>query len=371
MGWLVEELFHFEEEKQNLAYNSKILKLFSKEVDKHPPLTSKQEKEITNQIKSLCQTIVQKITSLPPMHPKLEELKTITHNWISKDPGFTQKRKFFRYIKEKIQEIRGEYIAEELEEVMGLMGQVEGLVKELVNGSLRVVLHIVRKSFPYIKASINVEDLIQEGNLGLIEAAYRYDCEKSERFYIYAFWWVKRYICDYLFVRNFGLRYPVRIDSIRTVVMDAYAKLKESLGREPTYEEIAKQANISVDMVIGVFESFQDFVSLFEPTGNGDGKEEDRLLYEVLAVDGCGYELDEKRFLLEQVKMAMRYLKPKEEFVIRMRFGLNESECFTLQELGQRFYKVSRERVRQIESKALEKIKAHIRFSRNRVRGYF
>ncbi len=221
---------------------------------------------------------------------------------------------------------------------------------ELITRNLRLVVNIAKN---YVGRGLPLLDLIQEGNIGLMKAVDKFKYEKGFKFSTYATWWIRQAITRALIDQTKTIRVPVHMMEFYNRVTKASRELTQQLGREPTNEEIAQKLIVPTRKVEEVFRAIQDPIALQTPVGDEDTELEDFIGDK----NSPSPYLDaEKTETSEQIQQVLKTLTPKEEMVIRMRFGIGADRDHTLEEVG-RHLSITRERVRQIEAKALRKLK--------------
>ena len=221
---------------------------------------------------------------------------------------------------------------------------------ELITRNLRLVVNIAKN---YVGRGLPLLDLIQEGNIGLMKAVDKFKYEKGFKFSTYATWWIRQAITRALIDQTKTIRVPVHMMEFYNRVTKASRELTQQLGREPTNEEIAHKLAVPTRKVEEVYRAIQDPIALQTPVGDEDTELEDFIGDKN---SPSPYSDAEKTETSEQIQKVLKTLTPKEEMVIRMRFGIGADRDHTLEEVG-RHLSITRERVRQIEAKALRKLK--------------
>lgn len=243
---------------------------------------------------------------------------------------------------------------DELKEIWSRISKARYLVteakNELTTRNLRLVVNIAKN---YVGRGLPLLDLIQEGNIGLMKAVDKFKYEKGFKFSTYATWWIRQAITRALIDQTKTIRVPVHMMEFYNRVTKASREITQQLGREPTNEEIAKKLVVPVRKVQEVFRAIQDPIALQTPIGDEDTELEDFIGDKT---SPSPYSDAERIEMSEQIQRVLRTLTSKEETVVRMRFGIGVDRDHTLEEVG-RFLSITRERVRQIEAKALRKLK--------------
>jgi RNA polymerase primary sigma factor len=222
---------------------------------------------------------------------------------------------------------------------------------EMVRCNLRLVVDIAKH---YNGKGLGLLDLIQEGNIGLMKAAERYQYRKGFKFSTYATWWVRQGITRSLADQSRTIRIPVHMTESSHRIVRTTRRLAQQFGREPKPEEIGRSLQIHPDKIKDTLQIFQEPVSLDNPVGDGE------TLFGELIADRHAMPPDShvnRTELTRELDRILSTLTPREQVVIRMRFGIGQDEPFTLEQVGQNL-SVTRERIRQIEAKALKKLKA-------------
>ena len=295
------------------------VRMYLKEIGKVPLLTADEEIVLAKQMEAGADA-----------HNRLEEIEELLKD--------ADDEKRAELLKEQKQMKMLEYAGEEAK-------------NRLAEANLRLVVSIAKR---YVGRGMLFLDLIQEGNLGLIKAVEKFDYRKGYKFSTYATWWIRQAITRAIADQARTIRIPVHMVETINKLIRVSRQLLQELGREPFPEEIAEEMNMSVERVREILKISQEPVSLETPSG----EEEDSHLGDFIQDDNVPVPADAAAFTLlrEQLKDVLSTLTDREQKVLRLRFGLDDGRARTLEEVGKEF-NVTRERIRQIEAKALRKLR--------------
>ena len=242
---------------------------------------------------------------------------------------------------------------EEVELAKAIIDSSEEAKEKFINANYRLVVSIAKR---YRKESVDMLDLIQAGNIGLIKAVEKYDYKKGFKFSTYATWWIKQSITRYIDDCENTIRIPVHLHQRINFVKRKKQELANVLQREPSMEELAEVCELEVDKVLDILKRDKNIVSLDTPIK----EDEDSSLVEFIPSDAhfgdvVIYEVEQNN-LREKIEEVLTGLSDQEQQVLRMRFGLDDDTPKTLEEIG-KVFGVTRERIRQIEAKAIRKLR--------------
>ncbi len=329
---------------------------YLKEVATYPLLTAEREIELAQTIRTGQERLEKMVEENASEERTLLDLHNKIGKLLAHEEAFPGVRdKILKVIVRTLERLAKENsenkaFADLLVESRDIMNRIDMAKHELVSANLRLVLSIAKR---YRGRGMSFDDLIQEGNLGLLKAVGRYDHTKGNRFSTYATWWVRQSIIRGIYDKTRTIRLPVHFIELKNLFFKVYYELMKELGREPTAQEIAERANIPVDKVQTVLTLAVQPVSLEAPVG-----EDEQRLGDFLVDEKAASPLDEcsDKELAETTRELLSSLQPREEKILRLRFGLDGHPAETLEKIGKTF-NVSKERIRQIEKKALRKLR--------------
>ena len=325
------------------------VRMYLKEIGKVPLLTAEEEIELAQKMEDGVKA-AEKVAELKKKlegHSEEEkaELKKELEECSEEEKAELEKK-----LEECSEEEKAE-IRKQIEELQEIADIGEDSKKKLAEANLRLVVSIAKR---YVGRGMLFLDLIQEGNLGLIKAVEKFDYRKGYKFSTYATWWIRQAITRAIADQARTIRIPVHMVETINKLIRVSRQLLQELGREPTPEEIAEEMNMPVDRVREILKISQEPVSLETPIG----EEEDSHLGDFIQDDNVPVPSDAAAFTLlkEQLVEVLGTLTEREQKVLRLRFGLDDGRARTLEEVGKEF-NVTRERIRQIEAKALRKLR--------------
>ena len=337
------ELIKLGKEKGYITYETLAESLKGLEVDSDT-LDELYSKLVNNNI----QIIASEDENADGTTKKTDEVEILSDEDITKDININDPVRM--YLKEigRISLLSSE---EEMDLSVRVANGDEEAAALLAESNLRLVVSIAKR---YVGRGLLFLDLIQEGNIGLMKAVEKFDYDKGYKFSTYATWWIRQAITRALADQARTIRVPVHMVETINKMSRIQRQMTLELNREPSEEEIAKRMDISVEKVREVIKISQDPVSLETPIGEEDDSHLGDFIKDESSLSPEEYATNE--ILKEEIKAVLETLQPREQQVLELRFGLIDGTCYTLEEVGKRF-NVTRERIRQIEAKALRKLR--------------
>jgi len=347
-----EEVFDTEEVPEQEG----IVAAYFREMLRYSVLTPEEEKDLGRIIKNGQEAILKMVSVVESDLDEIRYLKEKVQEWFRTEEKTAQaKEKLFRFINRTLQEVARKYpqaqeISDLVKRIKVKENEVIGARDEMIKANLRLVVSIAKK---YLHRGLSFSDLIQEGNLGLMKAVTRYDYTTGYRLSTFASWWIRQTITRAIYDKTRTIRIPVHLQEIRNRCYRAFYDLLKELGREPLLKEIAERSGVPEDKILVVTNLSDEPISLETPVGD----EGDRL-GDFIRNDAAvsPFESIISSELSEKTDAILATLTPREEKIMKMRFGIGAEVEHTLEEIGREF-KVSRERIRQIEKKALKRLK--------------
>lgn len=329
---------------------------YLKEVSSYPLLSQEREIELALTIRGGQDRLVEMVRAHACEEKAVQDLYHKVQKLLSHEKTFPGVRdKVLKVILRTFERQANEHPENELfprlyKESRAIMVAIDQAKQEMVRANLRLVLSIAKR---YRGRGMSFDDLIQEGNLGLLKAVGRFDHTKGNRFSTYATWWVRQSIIRGIYDKTRTIRLPVHFIELKNLFFKVFYELLKELGREPTPQEIADRAKLPLEKVQQVLTLAAQPVSLETPIG-----EDEQRLGDFLEDDQAVSPMEEcsDRELAEVTRSLLSTLQPREEKILRLRFGLDGQPAETLEKIGKTF-NVSKERIRQIEKKALKKLR--------------
>ena len=318
-------------------------------------LSAEREREVATRIRQGVNELIQLVADHAAGDPLIRDLHRKVKQLQSQEETFPGVRdKIVKVIRRVLEKAARDQPLHPLYGKMtvrieAIMSAVDQAKQEMVCGNLRLVLSIAKR---FRGRGLSFEDLVQEGNLGLIKAVVRYDHTKGNRFSTYATWWVRQSIIRGIYDKSRTIRLPVHCIEQRNRFCKVFNELVIEYGRDPSLHEIAERIDLSLEKLQAILTHGTQHLSLETPVGD-----EEQRLGDLLVDDASASPMNEfgRKELEEVVCLALSRLQPREEKIVRMRFGIGRYHPQTLEAIGNHFG-VSKERIRQIEKKALSKL---------------
>jgi RNA polymerase primary sigma factor len=343
-------------EVQEIPEHEGLVAAYFREMLRYSILSPEEERNLGRIIKEGQETIFTLVSGVESDLEEIRYLQKKIQDWFQTAEKSAQaKEKLFKDIHRKLTWIERHHPeAREIKELADRIQVMESEViqarDQMIKANLRLVVSIAKK---YLHRGLSFSDLIQEGNLGLMKAVTRYDYTTGYRLSTFASWWIRQTITRAIYDKTRTIRIPVHLQEIRNRCYRAFYDLLKELGREPNLKEIAERSGVAEEKILMVTNLSDELISLETPVGDegdrlGDFIRNDKAV--------SPYEAILESQLTEKTDTILTSLTPREEKIMKMRFGVGEEVEHTLEEIG-RAFKVSRERIRQIEKKALKRLK--------------
>ncbi len=348
-----------EQEEDIDEHDENIASIYLKEMNRTPLLTRQREIELARRIQEGEWKIQRLLQQTQAVSLEMERLpRKPRRGRVGTRSPDDLVHKIVRKLLKKARSSKEE--SDQIRELVKELKKTEAYVKsakaEMIQANLRLVVSIAKA---YINRGLSFLDLIQEGNMGLMKAVTKYDYRKGFKFSTYASWWIRQAITRALADKSRTIRIPNHLLETRSKIVKAFHQLVRDLGREPLPEEIAKKAQISLNHVSKVMSLIQEPVSLETPVGEDGSRLQDLVGSEESLT--FNDDLIENMDLVKKTQDLLSLLDPREKEILRLRFGIGLPSGYTLEQIGKRFG-ISRERVRQIEERAIRKLKFPVRF---------
>ncbi len=328
---------------------------YLREMGRFDLLTPEEEAKYSKSIRQGFDSIIEAIRLDKSGVNELHLLRTRIALWEKRDPTLKPKKQQLNFMRYSVSSAAKKY--SDSTDLIQLQTKMEAYSRSIeiakdcmIRANLRLVVSIAKR---YMHQGLTLADLIQEGNLGLMRAVFRFDYTKGNKFSTYASWWIRQAITRAILDKTRTIRLPVHFLELRSQFFKAFYALYKELGREPTPLEISKTTDLPMDKILAILEASREPISLETPVGDDDSTLGDFLENQE---SQSPYEAVQTRELAGRVTEILSTLSDREEKIIRLRFGIGEKAEYTLEEIGKRF-NVSRERIRQIEKKALNRLR--------------
>jgi RNA polymerase primary sigma factor len=343
-------------ETDEIPEHEGLVAAYFREMLRYAILSPEEERELGRIIKHGQEAVLELVINDTTDLDEMKFLQKKVNHWFSTPEKSAQaKEKLFRLIHQTIQRVlkqnpKQKAIKELLAKIRTTEADVNQARDKMIKANLRLVVSIAKK---YLHRGLTFSDLIQEGNLGLMKAVTRYDYTTGYRLSTFASWWIRQTITRAIYDKTRTIRIPVHLQEIRNRCYRAFYDLLKELGREPNLKEISERSGVAEDKILMVTNLSDELISLETPVGDegdrlGDFIRNDKAV--------SPYEDILESELMDKTSFILNTLTQREERIMKMRFGIGDEVEHTLEEIG-RAFKVSRERIRQIEKKALKRLK--------------
>lgn len=342
-------------EKEESSEPEETTTTYLREMGQFELLTPEEEEKYSKTIREGFDAIIRAIRNDKSNLAEMKALAERIDLWEKRDPTLKPKKQHLNYMVRGVIKVCEKYptrkkLGEMRCRVELYTRSIEVAKDAMIKANLRLVVSIAKR---YMHQGLTLADLIQEGNLGLMRAVFRFDYTKGNKFSTYASWWIRQAITRAILDKTRTIRLPVHFLELRSQFFKAFYSLLKELGREPTPIEISDKTGLPMDKILAILEASREPISLETPVGDDDSTLGDFLENQESI---SPYEAVKGKELSDRVINILSTLSAREEKIIRLRFGIGEDAEYTLEEIGKRF-NVSRERIRQIEKKALNRLR--------------
>lgn len=328
---------------------------YLREMGRFDLLTPEEEAKYSKTIRQGFEAIITAIREDESGVREIQLLRERIDLWEKRDPTLKPKKQQLNFMRYNVISTSKKYpdircLFELQAKLEAYSRSIEVAKDTMIRANLRLVVSIAKR---YMHQGLTLADLIQEGNLGLMRAVFRFDYTKGNKFSTYASWWIRQAITRAILDKTRTIRLPVHFLELRSQFFKAFYALFKELGREPTPLEISKATSLPMDKILSILEASREPISLETPVGDDDSTLGDFLENQE---SQSPYDAVQTRELSGRVNDILETLSEREEKIIRLRFGIGEKAEYTLEEIG-KLFNVSRERIRQIEKKALNRLR--------------
>lgn len=328
---------------------------YLREMGRFDLLTPEEEAKYSRTIRQGFEAIITAIREDDSGVKEIQLLRERIDLWEKRDPTLKPKKQQLNFMRYNVISTSKKYpdircLFELQAKLEAYSRSIEVAKDTMIRANLRLVVSIAKR---YMHQGLTLADLIQEGNLGLMRAVFRFDYTKGNKFSTYASWWIRQAITRAILDKTRTIRLPVHFLELRSQFFKAFYALFKELGREPTPLEISKATSLPMDKILSILEASREPISLETPVGDDDSTLGDFLENQE---SQSPYDAVQTRELSGRVNDILETLSEREEKIIRLRFGIGEKAEYTLEEIG-KLFNVSRERIRQIEKKALNRLR--------------
>ncbi|MFT5727809.1 MAG: RNA polymerase primary sigma factor [Desulforhopalus sp.] len=328
---------------------------YLREMGRFDLLTPEEEAKYSKTIRQGFEAIITAIREDDSGVKEIQLLRERIDLWEKRDPTLKPKKQQLNFMRYNVISTSKKYpdircLFELQAKLEAYSRSIEVAKDTMIRANLRLVVSIAKR---YMHQGLTLADLIQEGNLGLMRAVFRFDYTKGNKFSTYASWWIRQAITRAILDKTRTIRLPVHFLELRSQFFKAFYALFKELGREPTPLEISKATSLPMDKILSILEASREPISLETPVGDDDSTLGDFLENQE---SQSPYDAVQTRELSGRVNDILETLSEREEKIIRLRFGIGEKAEYTLEEIG-KLFNVSRERIRQIEKKALNRLR--------------